>query len=215
MEVNINEIKRIKSLLNNTKLIAATKYVGIEEMIDLYKADIHYFGENKVQDFLKKYETFPYPVHWHFIGTLQPNKVKYIIDKVELIHSVDSIKLLDEIEKQASKHQIIMPILLQVNISKEETKHGFDQDEIVNICKYIDQNLPHVCLHGLMTMAPYIDQEKTRPIFQQTKELLQALKEKFPQFPFNELSMGMSNDFEIAIEEGSTMVRIGSRLFVK
>lgn len=215
--VNINkeEIQKIRSSLNGALLVAATKYVGTDELNQLYQAGIHHFGENKVQDFLKKYDAFTLPVHWHFIGTLQPNKVKYIIDKVELIHSVDSIKLIEEIEKQAVKADKEMPVLLQVNISQEETKHGFDKNEIVEILNIIKASYPHVIPHGLMTMAPHIEPEQTRPIFHEMKTLLDTLALTFPNFPLTELSMGMSNDYTIALEEGSTIIRVGSRLFKK
>ncbi len=212
MSINNEEITKIKKQLNQAKLIAATKYVGNEELEELYQAGVIYFGENKVQDFLKKYETFKQPAHWHFIGTLQPNKVKYIIDKVELIHSVDSEKLIKEIDKQAKKINKIMPILLQVNISHEETKHGFDQSEISPILSTI-QNYPNVLVIGFMTMAPHIDPEKTRPVFHDLHTLLTQCQNEFPNLPLKELSMGMSNDYNIALEEGSTLIRVGSRLF--
>ena len=212
MSINNEEITKIKKQLNQAKLIAATKYVDNEELEELYQAGVTYFGENKVQDFLKKYETFKQSAHWHFIGTLQPNKVKYIIDKVELIHSVDSEKLIKEIDKQAKKVNKIMPILLQVNISHEETKHGFDQSEISPILSTI-QNYPNVLVVGFMTMAPHIDSEKTRPVFHDLHTLLTQCQNEFPNLPLKELSMGMSNDYNIALEEGSTLIRVGSRLF--
>lgn len=140
------------------------------------------------------------------------NKVKYIIDKVELIHSVDSEKLIKEIDKQAKKINKIMPILLQVNISHEETKHGFDQSEISPILSTI-QNYPNVLVIGFMTMAPHIDPEKTRPVFHDLHTLLTQCQNEFPNLPLKELSMGMSNDYNIALEEGSTLIRVGSRLF--
>ena len=127
MTVNINAIKQIQSQLNHQTLVAATKYADISDLRELYAANVYCFGENKVQDFLSKQEALQdLPIRWHFIGTLQPNKVKYIIDKVELIHSVDTIRLLDEINKQAKKFHKTMDVLLQVNISHEETKHGFN-----------------------------------------------------------------------------------------
>ena len=212
MSINNEEITKIKKQLNQAKLIAATKYVDNKELEELYQAGVTYFGENKVQDFLKKYETFKQSAHWHFIGTLQPNKVKYIIDKVELIHSVDSEKLIKEIDKQAKKINKVMPILLQVNISHEETKHGFDQSEISPILSTI-QNYPNVLVVGFMTMAPHIDPEKTRPVFHDLHTLLTQCQNEFPNLPLKELSMGMSNDYNIALEEGSTLIRVGSRLF--
>ena len=147
------------------------------------------------------------------IGTLQENKVKYIIDKVSLIHSVDSYSLINEIEKQAKKHDIVAKILIQVNIAKEESKHGFKSEEIEEVFSCL-KNYPHIKVEGLMMMAPNIEPEKTRKYFKQTQELLNELKLKFPEYSLNELSMGMSNDYQIALEYGATMIRIGSALFM-
>lgn len=212
MTVNINAIKQIQSQLNQQTLVAATKYADISDLRELYEAKVHCFGENKVQDFLSKQEALQdLPIHWHFIGTLQPNKVKYIIDKVELIHSVDTLRLLDEINKQAGKFNKTMDVLLQVNISHEETKHGFHAQEIEDVVSYIKNNLPHVHPIGLMTMAPHTTPEATRPVFRSLKELQILIQKSHPEIV--ELSMGMSNDYQIALEEGSTIIRIGSLLF--
>lgn len=212
MTVNIKAVKQILTQLNQQTLVAATKYAYISDLRELYAANVHCFGENKVQDFLRKQEALQdLPIHWHFIGTLQPNKVKYIIDKVELIHSVDTIRLLDEINKQAGKIDKTMNVLLQVNISHEETKHGFSAQEIDDVVSYIKDNLPNVRPVGLMTMAPHLEPEATRPVFRSLKELQTAIEKRHPEMV--ELSMGMSNDYQIALEEGSTIVRIGSLLF--
>ena len=205
----------VKNALENVKpatLVAATKYIDAKEVKRLEEAGCTIFGENRVQDFLKKYEAYEGEGVWHFIGTLQCNKVKYIIDKVTLIHSVNSYKLIDEIEKQAIKHNRIMDILLQVNIANEESKHGFKKEEMEDVMKYL-VNCPHINPRGLMMMAPHIEPEQTRVYFKETKELLEHLQELFPIYNFTELSMGMSNDYKVAIEEGSTMVRLGHALF--
>lgn len=212
MTVNINAIKQIQSQLNHQTLVAATKYADISDLRELYAANVYCFGENKVQDFLSKQEALQdLPIRWHFIGTLQPNKVKYIIDKVELIHSVDTIRLLDEINKQAKKFHKTMDVLLQVNISHEETKHGFNAKEIEEVVSYIKNNLPYVHPIGFMTMAPHAEPEATRPVFRSLKDLQKSIQKSYPEMV--ELSMGMSNDYQIALEEGSTIVRIGSLLF--
>lgn len=212
MTVNTDAIKQISSQLDQQTFVAATKYADILDLRELYATNVHYFGENKVQDFLRKQEALQdLPIHWHFIGTLQPNKVKYIIDKVELIHSVDTIRLLDEINKQAGKFNKTMDILLQVNISQEETKHGFNTYEMEDVMSYIKTKLPYVHPIGLMTMAPHLDPETTRPVFRSLKKLQETLHKNFPEI--TELSMGMSNDYPIALEEGSTIIRIGSLLF--
>ncbi len=179
---------------------------------ELEKCGCFYYGENRVQAFLEKYEKYHGKGHWHFIGTLQTNKVKYIIDKVDLIHSVNSYSLIDELEKQASKRDIKIHILLQVNIANENSKHGFTIEEMNNVMVYI-QKCSALIVDGLMMMAPHIEAEQTRPYFQQTHELLHKLKRDFPHHPLKELSMGMSEDYHIALEEGATFVRIGRALF--
>ena len=133
MEVNELAVKEILDELNDVKLIAATKYVGIDEINKLENLGVMYFGENRVQAFLEKYQKYNGNCKFHMIGTLQPNKVKYIIDKVDLIHSVDSYSLIKEIEKQANKHNLVMKVLIQVNIAKEESKHGFKVEEIEEV----------------------------------------------------------------------------------
>ena len=133
MRVNEQAVKNILKSVGNAKLVAATKYVGIEEINELEKLGVKYFGENRVQAFLEKYEKYHGAQEFHMIGTLQPNKVKYIIDKVSLIHSIDSYSLIKEVEKQAKKHDLKMPILIQVNVAKEESKHGFAVEEIEDV----------------------------------------------------------------------------------
>ncbi|MBS5112271.1 MAG: YggS family pyridoxal phosphate-dependent enzyme [Coprobacillus cateniformis] len=212
MIVNQQAVKEILKDVSPAKLVAATKYVDEKEIEELEKCGCFYFGENRVQAFMDKYEKYHGQGHWHFIGTLQKNKVKYIIDKVDLIHSVNDYGLIDELEKQASKRDIEVHILLQVNIAREESKHGFDEDDMDNVMVYL-KNCPHLIVDGLMMMAPNIEVEDTRIYFQKTKQLLDRLKNAYPQYPLKELSMGMSQDYKVALEEGATIVRIGRALF--
>lgn len=212
MKVNELIVKEILMELKDVKLIAATKYVDVDQINELERLGVKYFGENRVQAFLEKYEKYNGNGKFHFIGTLQPNKVKYIIDKVELIHSVDKYSLLKEIEKQANKNNLIMNVLIQVNIAREESKHGFDIDEIETVFDNL-KDYPHINVKGLMMMAPNISPEETRKYFKQTEELLNKLKKMYPEYKLDELSMGMSNDYKIALDYGATMVRIGSSLF--
>lgn len=212
MIVNEEAVKNMLEKVKPAKLVAATKYIDEKEIEKLEACGCLYFGENRVQAFLDKYEQYHGKGHWHFIGTLQKNKVKYIIDKVELIHSVNSYHLIDELEKQAQKHQLKVHILLQVNIAKEESKHGFDEEEMDQVMTYL-KNCPSLIVDGLMMMAPHIEKEQTRIYFKKTKELLERLKNEYPEYPLHELSMGMSQDYDIALEEGATIVRIGRALF--
>lgn len=212
MIVNEEAVKEILAQVKDAKLVAATKYVDYHEIEKLEALGVKYFGENRVQAFLEKYEHYHGNGEFHFIGTLQTNKVKYIIDKVTLIHSIASYSLIDEVEKQARKHELKMPILVQVNVAKEESKHGFEVEEIEEVFDYL-KKCPHLEVKGLMMMAPNINHEETRVYFKQTKELFDDLKNKYPEFPMSEISMGMSNDYPEAMECGATLVRIGSALF--
>jgi len=212
MIVNEQAVKAILNEVGSEHLVAATKYVDEKEVEKLENLGVLYFGENRVQAFLEKYEKYHGKGHWHFIGTLQSNKVKYIIDKVDLIHSINTLKLIKEVEKQASKINKVMDILLEVNIADEETKQGFDTNDIIEAMNLIKE-CPHIHVKGLMMMAPNIDPEDTRIYFKKTKQLLDELKEKYPEYSLDVLSMGMSQDYKIALEEGSTFVRIGRALF--
>lgn len=211
--VIVNE-KAVKAILEEVKpatLVAATKYVDETQVEVLEQLGCMYYGENRVQAFLEKYEKYHGQGHWHFIGTLQTNKVKYIIDKVELIHSVNTLRLIQEIEKQAQKCDRQVHILLEVNVADEESKQGFDTTQVkeaMDLC----MQCPHVIVDGLMMMAPHIEPEQTRIYFRKTKQLREELKKEYP-YPLTELSMGMSNDYHIALQEGATLVRIGSALF--
>lgn len=194
-------------------LIAVTKTYSpdaINEAIDLGVTDI---GENKVQEIIEKYDKVK-PVRWHLIGHLQTNKVKYIIDKVHMIHSVDSVRLMDEIDRQAKKHGIIMNILIQINISGEESKFGINPDEIDEMLEHA-KGLENVKVCGLMTIIPKIDSMiSNRLHFVNIKQIYIDISNKiYDNICMKYLSMGMSADFEMAIEEGSNMVRIGSAIF--
>lgn len=196
----------------DVKIVAVTKTVGIPEIQQALDAGIIDFGENRVQEFLGKYGLFP-EAKWHFIGTLQTNKVKDVVGRACLIHSVDSCRLLDEIDHRSAMAGVIQPVLLQVNVSGEATKHGFDTSEVSDVL--VDAStMEHVEVRGLMTMAPFGRAEDARWVFRELKELRDALRE----MPLNgveldELSMGMTGDFRVAVEEGSTIVRIGRALF--
>ena len=212
MIVNEEAVKKILEEVKPAKLVAATKYVDVKEIEKLEKLGVTCFGENRVQAFLEKYENYHGNGEFQFIGTLQPNKVKYIIDKVTLIHAVDLYSLLKEIEKQAAKRDLEMPVLIQVNIAKEESKHGFEVEEIDEVFSNL-KDYPHVKVRGLMMMAPHIESSETEKYFKMTQELLQRLQKEYPMYQLDQLSMGMSNDYHEALNHGSTMIRIGSALF--
>ena len=212
MIVNEEAVKKILEEVKPAKLVAATKYVDVKEIEKLEKLGVTCFGENRVQAFLEKYENYHGNGEFQFIGTLQPNKVKYIIDKVTLIHAVDRYSLLKEIEKQAAKRDLEMPVLIQVNIAKEESKHGFEVEEIDEVFSNL-KDYPHVKVRGLMMMAPHIESSETEKYFKMTQELLQRLQKEYPMYQLDQLSMGMSNDYHEALNHGSTMIRIGSVLF--
>ncbi|MCZ6702033.1 MAG: YggS family pyridoxal phosphate-dependent enzyme [Ignavibacteria bacterium] len=197
---------------DNIKLIAVSKYFGINAINEANKLGIYDFGENKAQELRDKYQLLADKVTWHFIGTLQRNKVKYVIKAASLIHSVDSISLADEINNRAAKLDKVQKILLEIKTSSEETKAGIEQYEQISFmaqhCKYLD----NIRLIGLMTMAPFTDNEL---LIRKSFSKLRKLKDELNKQGFNlsELSMGMTVDFEIAIDEGATMLRIGSAIF--
>jgi len=201
--------------VDEVKLIAVTKTYGAElinEAIDFGVADI---GENRVQEIMEKYSSVK-PVKWHLIGHLQKNKVKYIIDKVELIHSVDSVELAEEIDKRAKKIDKVQRILLEVNVSGEESKFGIKPKDCEDICRKISL-LENVKIEGLMTVAPFVSDEKIlEDVFCGLRRLSEEIKEKnIDNVSMDELSMGMTNDFPLAIVNGATMVRVGTGIFGK
>jgi pyridoxal phosphate enzyme (YggS family) len=213
MKVNTKRVKNLIAEISPAKLVAATKYIGIQEIYELEKLGVTIFGENRVPSLLEKYNQYEGNGEFHMIGTLQTNKVKYIIDKVTLIHSVDRASLLHEIQKQAKKHNIIMPVLLQVNIANEKTKHGFQREELLDIVNSLD-TYQNIQVKGLMMMAPNDDLKKIEVYFKETRSLLEELQVKIPSILLNELSMGMSNDYQLAIKYDATLVRIGRALFM-
>ena len=195
-------------------LIAVSKTKPVETLQEAYDLGVRIFGENKVQELTAKYEALPKDIHWHMIGHLQTNKVKYIIDKAELIHSVDSLKLAETIEKEAAKHDLIADILVEVNVAEEESKFGMKMEEVIPFVEKVSA-FPHVRVRGLMTIAPFVeDPEENRSIFADLHKLYIDIKKKnHYNDTVSVLSMGMTNDYEVAIEEGATMVRVGTGIF--
>ena len=195
-------------------LIAVSKTKPVETLQEAYDLGVRIFGENKVQELTAKYEALPKDIHWHMIGHLQTNKVKYIIDKAELIHSVDSLKLAETIEKEAAKHDLIADILVEVNVAEEESKFGMKMEEVIPCVEQVSA-FPHVRVRGLMTIAPFVeDPEENRSIFADLHKLYIDIKKKnHDNDTVSVLSMGMTNDYEVAIEEGATMVRVGTGIF--
>lgn len=195
-------------------LIAVSKTKPVPMLQEIYDLNIREFGENKVQELCDKYPVLPEDIHWHLIGHLQRNKVKYIVDKVALIHSVDSLRLAEEIEKEAEKKQVTVPILLQVNVAKEDSKSGFYVEEIEEVLPRIAA-LKHLKIEGLMTIAPFVSNpEENRQVFSTLKQLSVDITSKnIDNVSMNILSMGMTGDYEVAIEEGATHVRVGTGIF--
>ena len=211
---NIQQIEQ--QLSNNTKLIAVTKTKPTAMLQETYDAGFRRFGENKVQEMTEKYNLLPKDIEWHMIGHLQSNKVKYMASYVSMVHSVDSFKLLQEINKEAKKNDRIIPCLLQIFIAQEETKFGLSEQEAIEILSSPElPDLTNIKIAGLMGMASNTDdQTKIRSEFQNLKNLFESCK-KFnsSNAEMTELSMGMSGDYAIAAEEGSTLIRVGSAIF--
>jgi PLP dependent protein len=204
-----------KHLPPHVTLVAISKTKPNQDILEAYQAGQRVFGENKVQELVEKFETLPKDIEWHLVGHLQTNKVKYIAPFVGLIHSVDSKKLLEEINKQGNRINRKIPILLQIYIAKEETKFGLDESELHEICTLINQ-FTHIEFKGLMGMATNTnDSSIVRNEFKFLKDIFDQVKKKYytDNNSFKEISMGMSSDYLIAIEEGSTMVRVGSNIF--
>ncbi|NJO89576.1 MAG: YggS family pyridoxal phosphate-dependent enzyme [Chloroflexia bacterium] len=217
MDIKSNILSIKSKLPKHVKLVAVSKTKPNEDILEAYQAGQKFFGENKVQDLEKKYAELPKDIQWHFIGHLQTNKVKYIAPFVSLIHAVDSLKLLNTISKEAVKNNRTIDYLFQLHIADEESKFGlsFEELEEIIISKEFKQ-LSNVNLIGLMGMATYTDDiEQIKKEFRGLKTYFDQIKQKYfvDKHDFNELSMGMSSDFEQAVEQGSTMVRIGSTIF--
>ncbi|MCX7987728.1 MAG: YggS family pyridoxal phosphate-dependent enzyme [Bacteroidales bacterium] len=212
-----NYRKILSSIPSHVRLIAVSKTHSPEKILELYHAGHRLFGENKVQELISKYQVLPKDIQWHMIGHLQSNKVKYIAPFIAMIHSVDSVKLLDVIEKEARKVNRTIPCLLEVHIAQEESKYGFLPHEVSAFFEQ-RQHLNYKCIEfaGLMGMATYTENsEQVRSEFSNLATLFKSIREKYftANSNFNTLSMGMSNDYMIAIEEGSNMIRVGSLIF--
>ncbi len=219
--------KRVGRNPSEVTLIAVSKTKPLHMIEEAYQLGIRHFGENKVQELVRKHNdllvAYDNSIKWHQIGHLQRNKVKQVIDKVVLIHSVDSVRLGHMIEQEASKKNIVCDVLIQVNIAKEDTKDGVSTEELIPLFMELIR-LPHINVRGLMTIAPYvINPEKNREYFSKMRQLFIDIKSKnidnglkdiyFDHKSFDILSMGMTTDFEVAVEEGATMVRIGTGIF--
>lgn len=196
-------------------LICVSKTKPVADIQTAYECQERNFGENKVQEMTDKYQELPKDIRWHFIGHLQRNKVKYIIDKAYLIHSVDSLRLAEQIEAEGVKHGVVANILIQVNVSQEETKFGLDTEEVTDMIKTISGTLPHIRIKGLMTIAPFTEHpEENRVYFRQLRELSEEIAGlNLNHVEMSELSMGMTGDYMVAIEEGATLVRVGTGIF--
>ena len=199
---------------NEVTLIAVSKTKPVEMLQEIYDEDIRDFGENKVQELCSKMEQLPSDIRWHMIGHLQRNKVKYIVGKVELIHSVDTYRLAEEINIQAKKQNVIVPILVEVNIAHEESKFGISAEDAILLVEEISR-LENIRIKGLMTIAPYVENpEDNRLYFRKIKQLSVDITNKnIDNVSMEILSMGMTGDYMVAIEEGATMVRVGTGIF--
>lgn len=215
VEQNIEEAcRRAGRDRSEVTLIAVSKTKPVETLQEAYDLGVRVFGENKVQEMADKYEVLPKDIRWHLIGHLQRNKVKYIIDKAVLIHSVDSLRLAQTIEKEAEKHNLTAHILIEVNVAKEESKFGIFPEDLEALVDEIAK-LPHIQVDGLMTIAPFVpDPEENRPVFRELRKLsVDISAKKVDNVNMSVLSMGMTNDYQVAIEEGATMVRVGTGIF--
>lgn len=211
MKIAKNIIELKNSLPETVTLIAVSKTKPQSDLIEAYEAGQRDFGENKIQEMSEKWEHLPKDIHWHMIGHVQTNKVKYMAPFVHLIHAVDSLKLLKEIQKQALKNNRTIGCLIQIRIAQEETKFGLPAEELSSLVEAAKQ-FPNVAIKGLMGMASFTsNQEQVRQEFKNLAEIFSAFKLVNPESTI--LSMGMSGDYQMAIEEGSTMIRVGSKIF--
>lgn len=215
VEKNIAEAcKKAGRDRSEVTLIAVSKTKPVSMLQEIYDENIRHFGENKVQELCDKIEQMPQDIHWHMIGHLQRNKVKYIVGKVDLIHSVDTYRLAEEINIQAKKKNVVVPILVEVNIAEEESKFGTSAEDAMLLVSEIAQ-LENVQVKGLMTIAPYVENpEDNRAYFRKIKQLSVDIRNKnIDNVSMEILSMGMTGDYMVAIEEGATMVRVGTGIF--
>ncbi len=215
VQKNIDEsCREINRDPEEVTLIAVSKTKPVEMLKEAYNAGTRVFGENKVQEIVDKYDQMPSDVKWHMIGHLQRNKVKYIVDKVAMIHSVDSFRLAETIEKEAAKKDVIVPILIEVNVAQEESKFGLKPEEVLPFIEEI-ADFSHIQIKGLMTIAPYVENaEENRGIFRELKKLSVDIAAKnINNVTMSVLSMGMTGDYMVAVQEGATMVRVGTGIF--
>ena len=213
MSIQKQLLSILEELPKHVHLVAVSKTKPNADLKEAYAAGQRIFGENKIQEMTQKWETLPKDIQWHMIGNVQTNKVKYMAPYVSLIHGVDRYKLLKEINKQASKSDRVIDCLLQMHIAQEDTKFGFNKEELETVVTDLKANpLPHIRIKGLMGMATFTDnQNQIRSEFKTLKQQFDWLQTQHPEA--NELSMGMSGDYALAIEEGSTMIRVGSKIF--
>ncbi len=213
MSIQENLIQIKSSLPSNVRLVAVSKTKPVSDLMQAYEAGQRVFGENKIQEMTEKWEQMPKDIQWHMIGHIQSNKVKYMAPYVSLIHGVDSLKLLEEINKQAQKNNRVIDCLLQIHIAEEETKFGLNEGELNELLQSeIFKNLKNIKVIGLMGMATFTEnQTQIKKEFQHLKTIFDTFKIQHSRFTI--LSMGMSGDYQLAIECGSTMVRIGSSIF--
>ncbi|WP_026715475.1 YggS family pyridoxal phosphate-dependent enzyme [Flavobacterium daejeonense] len=214
IQTNLQHIK--STLPENVTLVAVSKTKPVSDLMQAYEAGQRIFGENKIQEMVEKWEQMPKDIQWHMIGHVQTNKVKFMAPFVSLIHGVDSLKLLQEISKQAHKNNRVIDCLLQVHIADEETKFGFDEEELEILLNSTEfQEMKNIRILGLMGMATFTDnQEKIKQEFTHLKAIFDSIQmQSVPTLNFSTLSMGMSGDYKLAIECGSNMIRVGSSIF--
>ena len=195
-------------------LIAVSKTKPVSMLMEAYDCGQRIFGENKVQEIMDKYEQMTDDVQWHMIGHLQRNKVKYIVDKVAMIHSVDSLRLAETIEQEASRKNVVVPVLVEVNVAQEESKYGLSPEEVLPFLEKVS-DYSHVQVQGLMTIAPFVENpEENREVFHKLRKLSVDIREKnINNITMSVLSMGMTGDYQVAVQEGATMVRVGTGIF--
>lgn len=206
--------KRSGRSIQEVTLIAVSKTKPVSMLEEAYSCGCRHFGENKVQELVDKYETMPKDIKWHMIGHLQRNKVKYIVDKVYLIHSVDSLRLAEEISKEAVKKNVNVNILIEINIAKEESKFGAETETVLELIEDISK-LPGISIKGLMTIAPYVEiAEENRQYFVKLRQLsVDIMHKNIDNVSMDILSMGMTGDYQVAVEEGAAYVRVGTGIF--
>ena len=206
-------MKILNEIPNDVNLVAVSKTKPVEMIIESYNIGQRDFGENKVQELVAKKEMLPEDIRWHFIGKLQTNKVKYLVNNVYLIHSLSSIKLLEKIESEFGKNNLCANVLIQINIGREESKSGIYEEELEDMISAVEK-CKHVKVKGIMVIIPKGNEEENRYYFSRTKQIFDQLKEReFENISMKILSMGMTNDYKIAILEGANLVRIGSGIF--